>query len=49
MAVNWVKVIKVASTAASVLGMIGGAWAENKSNTNTITKLVSEHLSKKSK
>ena len=45
--INWVKVIKVASFAASILGSIGTAWVTGKENEIALAKLVSERLENK--
>ena len=41
-----VKIIKIASIVASILGTIGAAWADGKENEQTLKKLVEENLQK---
>ena len=43
---NVVKVVKVASLAASVLGMIGTSWVNGEENKKVLQKLVDEHFKK---
>ena len=43
---NIVKVVKVLSMAASVVGMVGASWANGKENENILAKLVDERLKK---
>ena len=45
--INWVKIVKIGSIAASVLGTIGTAWVATKENEITLTKLVNERLANK--
>lgn len=42
---NSIKFVKIFSLIASVVGMIGSAWASDKENKATLDKLVSEKLS----
>ena len=44
--INVLKVVKIASLAASVLGMIGSSWVNGEENKRTLQKMVDEHLKK---
>ena len=46
MKVEMVKVVKIASMAASVVGMIGSSWASSKENQSTLEQLAKEHFQK---
>ena len=46
MKVDIVKVVKVGSVVASVLSVIGTAWAGTKENQATLEALVEKHLNK---
>lgn len=46
MSSNIVKIVKVASMVASVIGMIGSAWASSKENKVILENLVNEHFQK---
>lgn len=41
-----IKIIKIASVLASVLGMIGSSWADSKENEQTLKSLVDSHFEK---
>lgn len=41
-----VTIIKFASLAASIIGMIGSAWASDKENKLALEKLVNQALNK---
>lgn len=43
---NTLKIVKIASLAASVIGMIGSAWVTGKENEATLKRLVEESLKK---
>lgn len=43
---KFVKIIKIASIVASILGTIGASWADSKENEITLQKLVDERLNK---
>lgn len=44
--INTVKVVKVISLAASIIGTFATAWVTKKENELTLAKLVDEHLQK---
>lgn len=46
MSSNIIKIVKVASMVASVIGMIGSAWASSKENKVILENLVNEHFQK---
>ena len=41
-----VKFIKIASVVASIFGIIGSSWADNKENELNLKKFVNEHFEK---
>ena len=41
---NLVKVVKVASIAATILGTIGSAWVSSKENKIVLEELVQKHF-----
>lgn len=43
---NIVKIVKIASMVASVIGMVGSAWASSKENKIVLENLVNEHFQK---
>ena len=43
---NFVKIIKICSVIASVIGVIGSSWADSKENEETLKKLVIETIEK---
>ena len=47
MAVDIVKVVKIAGTAMSVAGMLLTSWAGGKENTKTLETLVNAHFTNK--
>lgn len=47
MAIDTVKVIKIAGTVLSVAGMLATGWAGTKENTKTLEKLVNDHFADK--
>lgn len=47
MAVNVVKVVKIAGTVMSVAGMLASSWAGGKENAKTLENLVNAHFANK--
>jgi len=46
---NFVKIIKIASIVASIVGMIGSSWADSMENKNTLKELTDLHFEKLNK
>lgn len=44
--INIVQIVKIASMAASIIGMIGSSWASSKENKAILKDLVNEHFQK---
>ena len=47
MAVDVIKVVKIAGTVLSVAGMVASNWAGGKEASKTLEKLVNEHFANK--
>lgn len=47
MAIDVVKVVKIAGTVMSVAGMLASGWAGSKENAKTLEKLVNDHFANK--
>ena len=47
MKLDVVKVIKIVSTACSLIGMIGSTWANGKETTRTIETMVNKQFEQK--
>lgn len=47
MAVDVIKVVKIAGTVLSVAGMVASSWAGSKESNRTLEKLVNDHFANK--